>query len=70
MRKLGFLLVFCTLTVLTSPGCGTYNDLFDEAANGPHVMGGVRYDFDKTANKIYDVPDLSDALGDRLKHGR
>jgi diadenosine tetraphosphatase ApaH/serine/threonine PP2A family protein phosphatase len=30
----------------------------------------VEYDVDKTANKIYDVPDLSDALGDRLKHGR
>ena len=30
----------------------------------------VEYDIDKTANKIYDVPDLSDALGDRLKHGR
>ena len=25
---------------------------------------------EETANKIYDVPDLSDALGDRLKHGR
>jgi predicted phosphodiesterase len=30
----------------------------------------IDYDFNKTANKIYDVPDLSDALGDRLKHGR
>lgn len=30
----------------------------------------VPYDIDKTANKIYAVPDLSDALGDRLKHGR
>ena len=30
----------------------------------------VEYDFDVTANKIYDVPDLSDGLGDRLKHGR
>lgn len=30
----------------------------------------VDYDRDKTAQKIYDVPDLSDGLGDRLKHGR
>ncbi|MGB7327287.1 MAG: metallophosphoesterase, partial [Rubripirellula sp.] len=30
----------------------------------------VDYDRDKTANKIYNIPDLSDALGDRLKHGR
>ncbi|TWU67067.1 MULTISPECIES: metallophosphoesterase family protein [Crateriforma] len=30
----------------------------------------VEYDIDKTANKIYNTPDLSDALGDRLKHGR
>ena len=30
----------------------------------------VKYDIDKTANKIYAIPDLSDALGDRLKHGR
>lgn len=30
----------------------------------------IDYDRDKTANKIYNVPDLSDALGDRLKHGR
>jgi len=30
----------------------------------------VAYDIDKTAGKIYDIPDLSDALGDRLQHGR
>ena len=30
----------------------------------------VEYDIDKTANKIYAIADLSDALGDRLKHGR
>ncbi|MCP4890612.1 metallophosphatase family protein [Rubripirellula sp.] len=30
----------------------------------------VEYEIDKTANKIYDVPDLADGLGDRLKHGR
>jgi len=30
----------------------------------------IDYDRDKTANKIYNVPDLSNALGDRLKHGR
>jgi predicted phosphodiesterase len=28
------------------------------------------YDRDTTANKIYNVPELSDTLGDRLKHGR
>ena len=30
----------------------------------------VEYDIDVTAKKIYDTPDLSNALGDRLKHGR
>ena len=30
----------------------------------------VEYEIDRTANKIYDVPDLADGLGDRLKHGR
>lgn len=30
----------------------------------------VEYDIDKTADKIYSIADLSDALGDRLKHGR
>ncbi len=30
----------------------------------------VDYDRNATADKIYDVPDLADALGDRLKHGR
>ena len=30
----------------------------------------VEYDFEETAQKIYDVLDLSDALGDRIKHGR
>jgi len=30
----------------------------------------VPYDFDATAKKIYDVPDLADGLGDRLRHGR
>ena len=30
----------------------------------------VEYDIDKTADKIYAIADLADALGDRLKHGR
>lgn len=30
----------------------------------------VEYDFDATANKIYSEPELADALGDRIKHGR
>ncbi|TWU35950.1 metallophosphoesterase family protein [Novipirellula artificiosorum] len=30
----------------------------------------VGYDIDAVANKIYGIPDLADALGDRLKHGR
>jgi len=30
----------------------------------------VDYDFDKTAGKIYDIPDLDNFLGDRLRDGR
>jgi predicted phosphodiesterase len=30
----------------------------------------VPYDFDKTAAKIYEIPDLDNFLGDRLKDGR
>lgn len=30
----------------------------------------VDYDFNKTAEKIYNIPDLDDMLGDRLKTGR
>ena len=30
----------------------------------------VEYDFEKTAQKIYDTPDLDNFLGDRLKEGR
>jgi predicted phosphodiesterase len=30
----------------------------------------VEYDFEATANKIYAIPDLANALGDRIKHGR
>jgi predicted phosphodiesterase len=30
----------------------------------------VDYDFNKTAQKIYDIPDLDNFLGDRLKDGR
>lgn len=30
----------------------------------------VEYDIDTTVAKIYSVPDLSNALGDRLRHGR
>ena len=30
----------------------------------------VDYDFDKTATKIYDIPDLDNFLGDRLREGR
>jgi len=30
----------------------------------------VEYDFNKTADKIYQMPDLDDFLGDRIKEGR
>ncbi len=30
----------------------------------------VGYDFEKTIDKIYDIPDLDDMLGDRLRTGR
>ena len=30
----------------------------------------VEYDVDRTAQKIYDIPDLDDMLGDRLRAGR
>lgn len=30
----------------------------------------VEYDVDRTAQKIYDIPDLDDMLGDRLRSGR
>ena len=30
----------------------------------------VEYDYDKTAGKIYDIPDLDNFLGDRLREGR
>ena len=30
----------------------------------------VKYDFDVTAEKIYNMPDLDDFLGDRIKEGR
>jgi diadenosine tetraphosphatase ApaH/serine/threonine PP2A family protein phosphatase len=30
----------------------------------------VDYDFGKTAQKIYDIPDLDNFLGDRLAEGR
>jgi hypothetical protein len=30
----------------------------------------VEYDFGKTAEKIYNIPDLDNFLGDRLRDGR
>ncbi|MEM9587861.1 MAG: metallophosphoesterase family protein, partial [Planctomycetota bacterium] len=30
----------------------------------------IEYDVEKTSQKIYDIPDLPNSLGDRLKHGR
>ncbi|MEZ6126509.1 MAG: metallophosphoesterase family protein [Planctomycetaceae bacterium] len=30
----------------------------------------VNYDIDKTAQKIYDIPELDNFLGDRLREGR
>ena len=30
----------------------------------------VEYDVDKTVRKIYDIPDLENFLGDRLREGR
>jgi diadenosine tetraphosphatase ApaH/serine/threonine PP2A family protein phosphatase len=34
------------------------------------VFRRVEYDVDATANKIYDIPDLDNMLGDRLRDGR
>ena len=34
------------------------------------VFHRVDYDIDKTANKIYDIPELDNFLGDRLREGR
>ena len=30
----------------------------------------VEYDFEKTIQKIYDIPELDNFLGDRLRAGR
>jgi diadenosine tetraphosphatase ApaH/serine/threonine PP2A family protein phosphatase len=34
------------------------------------IFKRVDYDFEKTAAKIYDIPDLDNFLGDRLRDGR
>lgn len=48
-----------------------YVILDKDAPGGPRLnYRRIDYDFEKTANKIYGEPDLSDQLGDRLKHGR
>ncbi|MEM6474083.1 MAG: metallophosphoesterase family protein [Planctomycetota bacterium] len=48
-----------------------YVILDKDAAGGPKIeYRRIDYDIDTTANKIYGEPDLSDQLGDRLKHGR
>lgn len=42
----------------------------DENGNSTVHFQRVPYDFDKTAQKIYDIPDLDNFLGDRLRDGR
>ena len=46
--------------------CYVILDMDNKTVNYRRVV----YDIDVTAKKIYAVPDLSDALGDRIKHGR
>jgi len=44
----------------------------DPAAPGRTTVNfrRVTYDFEKTIAKIYDIPDLDNFLGDRLRDGR
>ncbi len=42
----------------------------DESGAANIMYRRVEYDIQKTKQKIYDEPDLDNALGDRLQHGR
>jgi predicted phosphodiesterase len=42
----------------------------DDAEGYTVTFRRVPYDFEKTAQKIYDIPDLDNFLGDRLRDGR
>lgn len=42
----------------------------DGSGGGMVRFHRVGYDFEKTAQKIYDIPDLDNFLGDRLRDGR
>jgi predicted phosphodiesterase len=41
-----------------------------DTAGGTVTFRRVPYDFEKTAHKIHDIPDLDNFLGDRLRDGR
>ena len=42
----------------------------DDSGAATVIYRRVEYDIEKTKQKIYDEPDLDNALGDRLQHGR
>ena len=46
--------------------------ILDDSGGGPVsvLFQRVEYDIDKTVKKIYDIPDLDNFLGDRLRDGR
>ena len=59
------------LVVLSS--VGVYGEATWIPTDNLRVLAGLRsdyYDFNVTAGKIYNNPELNDTLGDRLKGGR
>ncbi len=44
----------------------------DGGGRGPYSIEfrRVEYDFEKTAARIYEIPELDNFLGDRLRNGR
>jgi len=69
-HKLDGTKTLCNVGSVGQPRDGNWRACYVVLKDDVVTYRRVEYDVDKTVKKIYDVPDLENFLGDRLKEGR
>ena len=69
-HKLDGTKTLCNVGSVGQPRDGNWRACYVVLKDDVITYRRVEYDVDKTVKKIYDVPDLENFLGDRLKEGR
>jgi diadenosine tetraphosphatase ApaH/serine/threonine PP2A family protein phosphatase len=60
----------CNVGSVGQPRDGNWRACYITLADETITFRRVEYDVEKTVKKIYDIPDLENFLGDRLREGR